>query len=61
MMRTFGKGRELLVRCHPEVGKALRNGEAQVRKEIEEMTNKVVTIKADPLMHVEHFELIERK
>ncbi len=61
MMRTFGQGRRLLVRCHPEVGKALRNGEAQVVKEIEEMTNKAVTVKSDPLMPVEHFDLTEIK
>ncbi len=61
MMRTFKKGRQLVVRCHPEVGKALRDGEAQVVKEIEEMTNKTVKIKPDPLKHIEHFDLIESK
>ncbi len=59
MRLQLGNGNELLIRCHPDVGKALRDGERAVLAEIEEITKKVVSIKSDPLMHIEHFELVE--
>ena len=52
-------GHEIMIRCHPEIGKALRNGEKRVTKEIEEMTGKAVSVQPDPLMHVEQFDVIE--
>lgn len=60
LRRTFGEGRELLLRCHPEVAKALRKTESQVIREIEEMTGKVITTKPDPLLHIESFDFIEQ-
>lgn len=59
MLKTFGDSQELMIRCHPDVGQALRNGESQVFREIEEMTGKHVTIATDPLLHIEHFSLLE--
>jgi Rne/Rng family ribonuclease len=59
MLPHFGEGAELLVRCHPEVGKALRESEKQVVKDIEEMTGKIVTVTTDPLMHIEQFDVVE--
>ncbi|HSR68659.1 MAG TPA: Rne/Rng family ribonuclease [Acidobacteriota bacterium] len=59
MMRSFGDGRELLIRCHPEIGKALRQGESQVVREIEEMTGKAVNVKIDASMHIESFAFVE--
>ncbi len=59
MAPFMGEGSELLVRCHPEIAKALRNGEIDVVKEIEEFTGKVLSIKSDPLMHIEQFDLVE--
>ncbi|MDA2934486.1 Rne/Rng family ribonuclease, partial [Acidobacteria bacterium AH-259-D05] len=44
MIASLGYGQELLIHCHPDVGKALRNGERQVMAEIEEMTGKVVSV-----------------
>lgn len=59
MAPHLSKGTEILIRCHPEIGKALRNTEREVIKEIEEMTGKVVSVKPDPLMHIERFDLVE--
>ncbi len=52
-------GREIMIRCHPDIGKALRDGEKRVIKEIEEMTGKSVSVQPDPLMHIEQFDVIE--
>lgn len=53
------EGPELIIRCHPDVGRALRESERIVTKEIEEMTHKVITVHTDPLMHIEQFDLVE--
>ncbi|MCH8319901.1 MAG: Rne/Rng family ribonuclease [Acidobacteria bacterium] len=52
-------GREIMIRCHPDIGKALRDGEKRVMEEIEEMTGKSVSVQPDPLMHIEQFDVIE--
>ena len=52
-------GREIMIRCHPDIGKALRDGEKRVIKEVEEMTGKSVSVQPDPLMHIEQFDVIE--
>jgi Rne/Rng family ribonuclease len=59
MLPHFGEGAELLVRCHPEVGKALRESEKQVVRDIEDMTGKIVSVKTDPVMHIEQFDVVE--
>ncbi|MBI4445383.1 MAG: Rne/Rng family ribonuclease [Acidobacteria bacterium] len=59
MAPHLGEGLELMIRCHPEVGKALRDREPEVLAEIEEITGKSITLKTDPLMHVEQFDLVE--
>ncbi|HXK58560.1 MAG TPA: Rne/Rng family ribonuclease, partial [Acidobacteriota bacterium] len=55
----FQEGEELIIRCHPDVSKGLQNGEREVLNEIEDVTGKIVTIKADPLMHIEQFDIVE--
>ena len=50
---------KLMIRCHPEIGKALRDGEKMVLKEIEELTGRSVSVEADPLMNIEQFDVIE--
>ncbi len=55
----FGDGQELIIRCHPEIGRALRESEKEVSEEIREMTGKILTIRTDPLMHIEKYDLIE--
>ena len=55
----MGDGQELVLRCHPEIGRALRENEKDVSEEIKEMTGKILTIRTDPLMHIEKYDLIE--
>lgn len=50
---------EILVRCHPQVCEAFRNGERQVLEEIEELTGKAVSLKVDADMHIEQFDVVE--
>jgi len=59
MIPGLEHGQELMIRCHPDVGKALRGGENRVMREMEEMTGKAVSVQPDPLMHIEHFDVIE--
>ena len=59
MTPAFGKGKELIIRCHPDVGKALRNGERDVLTQIGAITGKQVKVKTNPSMHLERFELAE--
>ncbi|MFQ5739609.1 MAG: ribonuclease E/G [Acidobacteriota bacterium] len=59
MIPFLGGNGELLIRCHPDVAKAFRDSEKGVVQEIEEMTGEAVSVMADPLMHVEQFNLVE--
>ena len=59
MTPHLGNGRELMICCHPDIGKALRDGEKKVMTEIEEMTGRSVSVQPDPLMHIEHFDVIK--
>ncbi len=59
MLPHFGKGAVVLIRCHPELGRALQNQERQVLSEIETMTGMKPMIKTDPLLHIEQFDLVE--
>ncbi|UCF37947.1 MAG: Rne/Rng family ribonuclease [Acidobacteriota bacterium] len=56
---AMGDSTELIIRCHPDVGKALRETEKAVAREIKEMTKKEVTIRIDPLIAMEKFDLVE--
>ena len=58
-LSLMGEGQELIIRCHPEVGRALRESEKEVSDEIREMTGKIITIRTDPLMHIEKYDFIE--
>ena len=59
MRVSLGSGREILIRCHPDISEALQNGQKQVLKEIGDMTGKAIAIKTDPSMHIEQFDLVE--
>jgi ribonuclease G len=50
------KGKELIVRCHPDVGNALSGSEKDVADEIRNITGKKLSIRTDPLMHIGQFE-----
>ncbi|MGB7622649.1 MAG: Rne/Rng family ribonuclease [Terriglobia bacterium] len=50
-------GREIRIRVHPEVARALKTSEQAVVSEIESHTRKDVTIKPDPQTHQDQFEI----
>jgi ribonuclease G len=60
MLPYFGKGTKILVRCHPEVAKVLKDGEKAVIREIEELTSKSVILKPDSSLHLEQYDLVEK-
>jgi Rne/Rng family ribonuclease len=58
-MRDLGDGHdEVMIRVHPDVARALRESEAAVVEEIRHLLKKDVAIKADPSLHIEHFNII---
>jgi ribonuclease G len=58
-MRSYLDGRsELMVRVHPDVARALRESESIVIEEIRHVLKKDVIIKADPTLHIEHFNIV---
>ncbi|MBI2822387.1 MAG: Rne/Rng family ribonuclease [Acidobacteria bacterium] len=59
LLPTLGDGDEIIIRVNPEVGHALREKERVVINEIQEMTGKDITIKTDPLLHWEQFDIVE--
>ncbi|HEY3131246.1 MAG TPA: Rne/Rng family ribonuclease [Acidobacteriota bacterium] len=59
MLPTLGDGDELMIRVNPEVARALREKEHVVLEEIQEMTGRDVSVKADPLVHFEQFDIVE--
>jgi ribonuclease G len=58
-LSAMKKGKKLIVRCHPDIAKALRGSEKDVAREIEAITGKELIVKTDPLMHIEQFEFTE--
>jgi ribonuclease E len=48
---------EVILRVHPDVAKALRSSERDVLQEIEAYLGGVVTIKSDPTVHQEQFDI----
>lgn len=59
MLPHLGAGAGLVIHCHPEVGRALRERERPVVAEIEEMARKAVSIKTEALLHIEQFDIVE--
>jgi Rne/Rng family ribonuclease len=49
---------EIMIRVHPDVARALRETESAVVNEIRNIVRKDVEIKADPTLHVEHFNIV---
>jgi ribonuclease E len=50
---------DLMIRVHPDVARALRESESDVVEEIRHLLKNVdVIIKADPSLHIEHFNLV---
>jgi ribonuclease G len=58
-MRNYMDDRsELMVRVHPDVARALRESESMVMEEIRHLLSRDVIIKADPTLHIEHFNIV---
>jgi Rne/Rng family ribonuclease len=58
-MRSYLDERtELMVRVHPDVARALRESESNVIEEIRHVLKRDVLIKADPTLHIEHFNIV---
>ncbi len=58
MLPLSADAKSMTIRCHPEIGKALRGGENAVLKEIRKMTGQKVRVKTDPLLPIEQFKVI---
>jgi Rne/Rng family ribonuclease len=58
-MRQYMDDRtELMIRVHPDVARALRESESSVINEIRHLLRRDVLIKADPTLHIEHFNIV---
>jgi len=57
MAREVKDGKEAILRLHPEVAKALREQYTRLLEEIETYLGGSLTIKTDPLIHQEQFDI----
>jgi Rne/Rng family ribonuclease len=60
-MRKLGRdldGRGVVLRVNPEIARALREQEQEVLREAERLAGRKLTIKPDPLLHHEQFDLM---
>lgn len=58
MLPLSPDAKSMTIRCHPEIGKALRGGENVVLKEINKLTGQKIRVKTDPLLPIGQFEVI---
>jgi ribonuclease G len=58
MASYMDENAELMIRVHPDVARALRESESNVVEEIRHITRRDVMIKADPTLHIEHFNIV---
>jgi Rne/Rng family ribonuclease len=58
MRETMDDRSELMIRVHPDVARALRESESNVIEEIRHILGRDVLIKADPSLHIEHFNIV---
>jgi Rne/Rng family ribonuclease len=49
---------DVMLRVHPDVAQALRESESMVVDEIRNVLKRDVMIKADPTLHIEHFNIV---
>ncbi|MDR0310018.1 MAG: Rne/Rng family ribonuclease [Acidobacteriota bacterium] len=49
---------ELTVRVHPDVARALRETESGVIEELRHILRRDIIVKADPALHIEHFNIV---
>ena len=58
MRNCLDERSDLMIRVHPDVARALRESESAVINEIRNVLNRDVMIKADPTLHIEHFNIV---
>jgi len=58
MRNHFDSRSEVMIRVHPDVARALRESESNVIEEIRHLLRRDVTIKSDPTLHIEHFNIV---
>jgi ribonuclease G len=51
------QGKDVVLRCHPDVAKTLKSRDNQYLEELEEMLGRPVLVTGDPLIHHEKFDL----
>jgi ribonuclease E len=49
--------RDVMVRVHPDVAKALKNNNGRWLQEMEELVKRTVLVKSDALLHPEQFDI----
>ena len=49
---------ELTIRVHPDVARALRETESGVIEELRHILRRDIMVKADPALHIEHFNIV---
>ena len=49
---------DLMIRVHPDVARALRESESGVIEEIRNLLHRDITVKSDPTLHIEHFNIV---
>ncbi|MDM7996032.1 MAG: Rne/Rng family ribonuclease [Acidobacteriota bacterium] len=58
MRNHFDSRSEVMIRVHPDVARALRESESNVVEEIRHLLRRDVTVKSDPTLHIEHFNIV---
>jgi ribonuclease G len=58
MKPALDEHREIMIRVHPDVARALRESESVVLEEIRSLLHREVLVKSDPSLHMEHFNIV---
>jgi Rne/Rng family ribonuclease len=58
MKDTIEEHHEVMIRVHPDVARALRETESNVLTEMRNLVQTDVLVKADPTLHLEHFNIV---
>jgi ribonuclease G len=58
MKDSMEEHHEVMIRVHPDVARALRETEANVLNEMRNLVHNEVLVKADPTLHLEHFNIV---
>ncbi len=51
------EGKDVVLRCHPDVAKTLKSRDNQFLEELEDILSRPVLVRGDPLIHHEKFDL----